>query len=402
MEMSNFEILKYASENGMIDFDTIQKQIEDMEKDKYLKMHPFSIWEGKTDKLWHTYLPDEEGGRIPKKRKNKEEIEKLVVEYWKDKEMNPTVEDVFLEWVEDKLRLHDISKSTYDRYKLLFDQCFANSKSLKVKKIDEDVLETFVKEAICDCKMTSKIFSNYRTLLYGIFRRAKKKKYVSFSIKEVIQDIEISRNTFRKREIKNDLQVYSKDEKLRMEEYLENNLDIVNLGLLLVFKTGLRVGELAAVKKEDVDDYTVFIQRTETRYVDENGKTRYDVKDFPKTEAGIRKAIVPTKYQWIIDKILELNPNGEYLFEKKGNRIKTYSFRKRLNYICEAKLGIQVKSPHKARKTYGTILLDSNIKESSILENMGHTDINTTKGHYYYSMENIQERRDELDGVIGL
>lgn len=394
-------MLKYAFENGMIDLNTIQKQIDNMEREKYLKMHPFSIWEGTNDGLWHTYLPDKSKGRIPKKRKTKEEIEELIVDYWKEETNKVTVEDVFNEWVDGKLDVGDISQSTHCRYKQLFEQCFENMKSIEIKKIDADMLETLIKKSIHDCKMTSKVFSNYRTLIYGIFKKAKKKKYIDFSIQEVMQDIEISRNTFRKREINGELQVYSRDEKVKTEEYLEDNKDIINLGILLLFKTGLRIGELSAIKKEDVENYTIFIRRTETRF-NEDGESVYEVKNYPKTEAGIRKAIVPTKYEWIIDDIMKLNKDGEYLFEKNGTRIKSYSFRRRLNYICETKINIKPKSPHKIRKTYGTLLIDSRIKESSIIESMGHTDINTTKGHYYFSMENIDERRNELDSVEGL
>ena len=34
-------------------------------------------------------------------------------------------------------------------------------------------------------------------------------------------------------------------------EYLEDNLDIRNLGILLMFLTGIRVGELVTLKHED-------------------------------------------------------------------------------------------------------------------------------------------------------
>ena len=35
----------------------------------------------------------------------------------------------------------------------------------------------------------------------------------------------------------------------RVMDYLEKNQDIVNLGILLLFKTGLRIGELSGLKK---------------------------------------------------------------------------------------------------------------------------------------------------------
>ena len=43
-----------------------------------------------------------------------------------------------------------------------------------------------------------------------------------------------------------------------------------------------------------------------------------------------------------------------------------------------------VKSPHKIRKTYASCLIDNGVPEDIIISQMGHTDIETTKNHYYY------------------
>ena len=55
--LTDKEMLKFAVENGMIDIDTIQKQIEMNERKKYLEMHKSKIWQS-TDGKWYTFLPD--------------------------------------------------------------------------------------------------------------------------------------------------------------------------------------------------------------------------------------------------------------------------------------------------------------------------------------------------------
>lgn len=399
--MTDNEILKYAIENGIIDCDTIQKNIEMNKRKKYLEEHPYKIWKGKDGKHY-TYLPNVEKGRVLKKRNTRKEIENIIVDYYTQLEENPTVEAVYREWVDDKLRYEEIGRATYDRYDADFEKYFGNIRNRKMRNIEEHELEDFVKSAICDYEMTSKCFSNFRTLIYGIFKRAKRKRLISYSITETIKDMEISQKSFRK-VIKNPTdQIYTSKEKSLMETYLEEHMDIINLGLLLMFKTGLRVGELSTIKRCEVENYTVPINRTETRYKDEEGNTRYEVKDFPKTEAGMRRAIIPVKYEWIIDKILELNPDDEYLFSKNGNRIKTYSFRRRIRYICESKICINPKSPHKVRKTYATILIDGKVKESTLLEAMGHTDIEVAQNHYYYDRTGVEDKRVELGNIAEL
>ena len=400
--MSDAELLKFAIENGMIDTALVQEKIEMHKREEMLAKHPYEIYQGKDGK-WYTYLPDDKKGRVKIKRNEKYQVQDKVIEYWKSLEERITVEDIFNEWSTDKLSREEISKSTYDRYIQDFSKYFAKIRNIEVKYITEDFLEDFVKNIIHEFSMSVKCYSNCRTLIYGIFKRAKKKKLISFSVTESIKDMEISKKSFKKTIVRADEQVFLCGEKEAVERYLEKNPDIINLGILLMFKTGVRIGELATFKRSDVDNYTLFINRTETRYKDENGKDCFEVKDFPKSEAGVRYAIIPEKYKWILNDILRINPNGEFLFEKgNGNRIRTYEFRRRLYNVCDKCKMEKRKSPHKIRKTYGTILLDGNVRESTILETMGHTDISMTKGHYYFDRTNIEEKRAELGSVADL
>ncbi|MDO5126653.1 MAG: tyrosine-type recombinase/integrase, partial [Eubacteriales bacterium] len=64
--------------------------------------------------------------------------------------------------------------------------------------------------------------------------------------------------------------------------------------------------------------------------------------------------------------------------------ISGHAFNKKLTRVCNA-LGINKRSMHKIRKTYGTTLIDNNVDDSVIAEMMGHTDITTTRKYYYYS-----------------
>ena len=47
--------------------------------------------------------------------------------------------------------------------------------------------------------------------------------------------------------------------------YLREHPDIWNLGLLLQFQTGARIGEIAALKKEDIRKQSILIRRTEVK-----------------------------------------------------------------------------------------------------------------------------------------
>ena len=368
-------------------------------RDELLAKHPYKIWKG-SDGNWHTYLPDSVKGRVPRKRSTEKALKDMIVEYWKEQEENPTVGEIYKEWVESKLERGEIQKATRDRYNRQYDECFETFGKRRIKNITELEIEDFLTGSIAKHKMTQKAYSNLRTLIYGIFKRAKKRKLITFSITELVADAEISRKSFRK-VIKEDNElVFDEEETAKMNEYFRSvKLDIIDLGILLLFKTGLRPGELAGLKKCDVEDNIIKVRRTEIRYKGESGKDVFEVRDFPKTDAGIRDVIVPKNSLWILDEISKKNPFGDFFFELDGKRVPTFTFSKRLAQICEQQ-DVRRKSLNKIRKTYGSILIDSKVDESTIISQMGHTQIDTTKKYYYKDRKSVKRKAEILDMAL--
>ena len=393
----NNEILRFIINNGMIDISDVQNSMEAMKRKELLDKHPYRIWQGKDGK-WYTYLPDEKKGRVLKKRTTQKAIEDDVIGYLKAELENPTVKDVFEEWIERKLETGEVGRPTYERYKIDFERFFGNSGEKKIKSVTEDELEDFLVDCIVKFHLTPKSYSNLKIIVRGIFKRAKKKKYIQFGVTELLNNMEVSRKIFKSSKKTDSEEVFDEEEFEKVEQYLMQNLDMVNLGLLLTFFTGIRVGELAGLKWTDFDGCSIKIQRTETRYRDSSGKYVYGIKESPKTEAGIREVVVSPRCMWIMQKIRMKNPFGEYIFEQGGNRLKTYSFRKRLYGICD-KTGITRKSPHKIRKTYASILLDNQVSEKFITDLMGHTSIQCTNQFYGRNRKTNEKKAEVLNSI---
>ena len=83
-------------------------------------------------------------------------------------------------------------------------------------------------------------------------------------------------------------------------------------------------------------------------------------------------------------------------------RVKGDRFSWKLKRICTY-LGIRGRSLHKVRKTYASVLLDSGCSEKLIMHQMGHTDIRTTLGHYYFDRKgrdvNVQAVNDAFSNI---
>ena len=75
------EALRLAEKYNIIDLDKISQSIEEMQRKEILENHPYTVWQN-AEGLWLTYLPDEKKGRVFRKRRSKEEIENLIVDYY--------------------------------------------------------------------------------------------------------------------------------------------------------------------------------------------------------------------------------------------------------------------------------------------------------------------------------
>ena len=82
-------------------------------------------------------------------------------------------------------------------------------------------------------------------------------------------------------------------------------------------------------------------------------------------------------------------------------KIGKVSFNDYLYKACDA-LGIERRSMHKIRKTYGTMLIDSGADDSTVMEQMGHADITTTRKFYYFSNKSHQEKVEQIQRAINI
>lgn len=387
----------------MIDINDVQDSIEAMKREELSKKHQYKIWQGKDGK-WYTYLPDEskKDGRRLIKRVNREKLEDIIISYWKQVGEIHTLKSTFYEWAEEKLKYGEIEKNTYDRYETDFHRFFNNGfENTNIKNITEDNLEDIIKSTISKKKLNSKAYSGMRTLIIGIFKYAKKHKYSNTSIHTFFGDLNLSKKIFVKKVKCAEKEVFTEDEIKSIVKYINGKeLKIRELGILLAIYTGMRPGELSALKPSDIrkNDRTIHMQRSEVKYKGGNGKTVIGVKDFPKSDAGDRYLLLNDKAYDTAKRILRLNPFGEYLFqdEKTRKRITENGFNHKLNRICTA-VNIPVRTMHKLRKTYGTTLIDRGVDDSIITEQMGHADIKTTRQYYYYSNQSNSEKLKQLN-----
>lgn len=374
---------------------------DNMDK-KYLEMHPYAIYKG-ADNYYHTYLPMNEGGREPKKRASKKDLEKLIIQFWKEQSDKHYFNDVLMQWLDYKLEYGELYKQSYDRYVLDYKRFFVGTDfgKMEIKDINEDILDEFIRRTIKTKQLTSKAYSGFRILVKGCFKFAVRKGYTALDIEYFFHNLDLSPKIFASKN--NKIILFSNEEENKIEEWIEeHNSTILNLAILLGFYTGLRAGELVALSHSDFDleKRMLHVSKTEIKYRDAEGKYVYEVRNSPKTDAGERDVILCDKAIEIYQRICKLNPSGDFLVVSgKGNRMRGVELTKKLFWICD-KLQIEHKSMHKVRKTYATKLIDAGLNESLIIAQMGHNNITTTKNHYYGNNMELSGAQKKIEMAV--
>lgn len=387
------------------DYDTITlESIEEMimrrEKQLYLNQHKNNIWQGKNGR-WYTYVPLRDNSRKLLSKATERQLIDCIARHYQDLELNPMIFELFDEWIDYKLQMKDIALGTRDRYQSDYNRFIAPTSfsKRKIRSITEEDIDELVRGVIRDNDISAKTFSGFRTIVNGMFRYAKRKKYTTLSISSYLNDLDISKRAFKPIVRHKETDIFTTDEAGRLTSYLYLNPSVENLGILLAFESGIRVGELAALKFCDISNNVLHVQRQEIVYKSSPGHMISEVVDYTKTENGDRYIYLPEDCVTILTLLKLIVGDSEWMMWKNGHRISKKMFYEYLVKACDA-VGIPKRSMHKIRRTYATMLIDANVEDSLIMEQMGHSDISTTRKYYYYSNRNDEYKREQISRAI--
>jgi len=218
--------------------------------------------------------------------------------------------------------------------------------------------------------------------IMGIINRVLKYAYKRKYLNERLEiDVVIKQNSKKK------VEALSKEEQAKIEKYLLERKRVYCYGILISLYTGMRLGELLALKWEDIDykNKVINIKRTTCRVVGDNHKT-VSIVDTPKTLSSCRELPLTN---FVISLLKELkkyqNSNSEYVISKAtGKRIETRSYQESFSRLLK-RLGIRHYGFHSLRHTFATRALEIGIDIKTLSELLGHTNPTITLNRYVHS-----------------
>ena len=88
-----------------------------------------------------------------------------------------------------------------------------------------------------------------------------------------------------------------------------------------------------------------------------------------------------------------------YVFSVYGQYCSYFAISDLYRKYCD-KLDIPLKSSHKSRKTFISILLDANMNANTVREMVGHADERTTLQSYHFDRKTEDERIKMMEAAL--
>lgn len=199
-----------------------------------------------------------------------------------------------------------------------------------------------------------------------------------------IKHIELTFN-YPKDNKENKLYVLTKREQNKITNYVLENINSRNIGLLISLYSGIRIGELCALKWEDVDfkKNCLTINKTIQRvYIkDKNKNISKVIITTPKTKNANREIPINKDFLEILKKVK--SDKKHYILTGNEKYIEPRTYRKYFNKVLD-ELKIKHFNFHSLRHTFATNCISLGVDYKTVSELLGHANVNITLNLYVH------------------
>lgn len=199
-----------------------------------------------------------------------------------------------------------------------------------------------------------------------------------------IKHIELTFN-YPKDNKENKLYVLTKREQNKITNYVLENINSRNIGLLISLYSGIRIGELCALRWEDVDfkKNCLTINKTIQRvYIkDKNKNISKVIITTPKTKNANREIPINKDFLEILKKVK--SDKEHYILTGNEKYIEPRTYRKYFNKVLD-ELKIKHFNFHSLRHTFATNCISLGVDYKTVSELLGHANVNITLNLYVH------------------
>lgn len=306
---------------------------------------------------------------------------------------------VFGDWLDEWIghKRSSVKESTFIRYRnIVYNHIAPKLGDHTVSEITTDLLNRFLRKELVDGRLdgrgglSAKTVSDILTVIKDVF------KYVRNSGEESVCDLRGITVKKSSREMK----VLSRGEAQRLLSVLTRDMDRYKLGVYVCLFTGMRIGELCALRWKDISfsektlrvGYTM--QRLQNENANRDAKTKIVITE-PKTSSSRRVIPLP---DFLLD-VLRPFEGSEESFVLSGSeaykepRTMQYRFKKYLKEGQIAQVGF-----HSLRHTFATRCVEIGFDIKTLSEILGHSSVRITLDRYVHS--SMEQKMSNMEKLI--
>ncbi len=277
-----------------------------------------------------------------------------------------------------------IKASTYAKYcNILKNHIVPSLGRLRISCITTDVIKQYSADKL-GTGLSVKTVRDILSVLKGIFEFAQSEGAVcncSFS--------EISVKSSKK-----NISILTQNEYTQFLDYLMTDTDNTKLGILICLCTGIRIGEVCALKYDDISDGCIFVSKTMQRIqtmTDSETKTEVCITE-PKSESSIRYVPIPL---FLNEPIQKLYCRNAYILTGEAERyIEPRTLQNRFKKHLEL-CGISNVNFHICRHTYASYCVEAGVEIKCLSEMLGHSSVNITLNRYVHS--SLEQKKENIE-----
>lgn len=195
------------------------------------------------------------------------------------------------------------------------------------------------------------------------------------------------------------LDILTRNDQCRIMRFVREHFTFRNLGILICLSTGIRIGELCALKWSDVDpaEKIVRIRRTLQRIyiIDPDGSRHTElIEGMPKTKSSIRDIPLSNELCRLFKPLHRIVCPDFYVLTNDSKPTEPRIYRTYYNTLIE-QLDIPHLKFHGLRHSFATRCIESGCDYKTVSVLLGHANISTTLDLYVHP--NLDQKRCCID-----
>lgn len=290
-------------------------------------------------------------------------------------------EEVAKKWLE--MKRNSIKESTYYNYMFIVDKYLMPTlKKVSLKKLIDYNYNNFIQEL--KTNLSVKTVRDITNVLKSILKYSQDEYKCSINLKTI--------NMPKLNVVK--IKVLNKREKGKLERYCLKENSLRSLGVVLCLYTGLRIGELCALKWEDIDleERAIYVRKTLQRVYMEKDNNSKIIINSPKTTSSIRKVPINNKLYEVLKPLKKEYKNEDFFLTGSSEK---YIEPRNYQYMFKFILSESKVKPYKfhiLRHTFATYCIEVGMDAKSLSEILGHSNVNITLSRYVHSSDKIKKK----------